>query len=248
MRSFFTSLAFLSRLPVPTSWQLPGDADFRSLPRWFWFAGLVLGALLGLIAWGLAHVFPPMLAAVCLIGFGVVLTGAFHEDGFADVADACGGYTRERRFEIMHDSRLGTFGVSALIFLFLFRFVAFSHVMIEDIMRLAVGLALLGGWSRWTAVLLMQLLPYLDSTGKGIARHVRPPGWIMIILSGTLLFGLSAWADLALAVGLAVGALLVAGLARLIFQRFLGGITGDGLGATAITTEIVGLALLVTLS
>ena len=247
MRTFFTSLAFLSRLPVPAAWQLPAEADFRALPRWFWLAGLGLGTLLGLAAWGFSFVLPPMLAAVCLIGCGVVLTGAFHEDGLADVADACGGSTRERRFEIMHDSRLGTFGVSALAFLFLFRFAAFSHLLAEDVMRLAMGLALLGGWSRWTAVLLMQLLPYLDSTGQGIARHVRPPGWPWIAVSGLILFGLSAWANLSLAVGVILGVLLVAGLARLLFQRFLGGITGDGLGATAIAAEIVGLALLATL-
>ena len=113
-------LRFYSRLPVPP---LPGEGDphavpdFRTLPRMLPLAGLVLGlpgALVMLAAWGLG--LGPFLAATLALTAGVLVTGALHEDGLADVADGFGGgSTSVRRLEIMRDSRIGAYGGVALM-------------------------------------------------------------------------------------------------------------------------------------
>jgi len=111
-------LRFYSRLPVP---RLHGEGDihaapdFRTAPRMLPLAGLILAlpaALTLLAARGLG--LGPFLAAALALTVMVLVTGALHEDGLADLADGCGGATRERRLEIMRDSRLGSYGAIAL--------------------------------------------------------------------------------------------------------------------------------------
>src|SRR5690606_10536778 len=82
---------------------------------WFPIAGALIGAAVGGIAVGMSELVPPLVAGAVAVGAGVLVTGAFHEDGLADVADAFGGgWTVERRLEILKDSRHGTYGVAAL--------------------------------------------------------------------------------------------------------------------------------------
>ncbi len=113
-------LRFYSRLPVP---QLPGEPDphrspdFTTLPRMLPLAGLILALPAALVlAAGWAVGLGPFLAATLAVAVAVVATGALHEDGLADVADGFGGgATRERRLEIMRDSRIGAYGGAALV-------------------------------------------------------------------------------------------------------------------------------------
>ncbi|MEM0944986.1 MAG: adenosylcobinamide-GDP ribazoletransferase, partial [Pseudomonadota bacterium] len=109
-----TAVQFLTRLPVPApGWE--EDRLARAM-RWFGAVGLLVGALTGALWWAASVALPAPVAAGLAIAGGIWLTGALHEDGAADTADALGGHaSRERALEIMRDSRIGTYGAAALI-------------------------------------------------------------------------------------------------------------------------------------
>ena len=104
------ALQFLTRIPI-TLRSAPDLA--RSVP-WFPVVGALIGVALGGIAAGLMEVVPATVAASLVVVLGLMITGAFHEDGLADTADALGGWTPEQRREILKDSRHGSYGVAAM--------------------------------------------------------------------------------------------------------------------------------------
>ena len=106
------ALQFLTRVPI----RLRREPSLSKSVAWFPVAGAIIGAAVGGAAAGLWFVVPPTVAAACAVTVGLLITGAFHEDGLADVADGFGGgNTREERLEIMKDSRIGAFGTLTLI-------------------------------------------------------------------------------------------------------------------------------------
>ena len=105
------ALQFLTRVPIRTRHAI---AHARVVP-WFPIAGVLIGAAVGGIAAASSELVPPLVVGAVAVGVGLLITGAFHEDGLADVADAFGGgWTTERRLEILKDPRHGTYGVAAL--------------------------------------------------------------------------------------------------------------------------------------
>ena len=105
------ALQFLTRVPIRTDGAVP---HHRAVP-WFPIAGALIGAAVGGVAAGMNELVATPVAATLAVITGLLITGAFHEDGLADVADAFGGgWTVERRLEILKDSRHGTYGVAAL--------------------------------------------------------------------------------------------------------------------------------------
>jgi adenosylcobinamide-GDP ribazoletransferase len=113
MRNLRMALAFLTRIPLTPS--EPVAFPVPAIGVWFPIAGLVIGGLVGGVYWLAAELIPTVPAAVIAIGFGILITGGFHEDGLADTFDALGGGSdREAALRIFKDSRLGTFGVAAL--------------------------------------------------------------------------------------------------------------------------------------
>ena len=110
MTGLLGALQFLTRVPIRLPQPVPHE---RALP-WFAVAGALIGAAVGAIAVGLGEVLPPAVAAALAVVAGLLITGAFHEDGLADVADAFGGgWTVDERLRILKDSRHGTYGVAA---------------------------------------------------------------------------------------------------------------------------------------
>jgi len=245
MRTLFTTIAFLSRLPVPQRWQIAHDGDFSRLPSYFPAAGAAIGVFNAAIAAGLIFVFPPQIAVALLCLIIVAIAGAFHEDGFADVADAMGAYTIERRFEIMKDPRLGTFGVSALICLFFIRFTTYLRILESDsgLLQLLILIVLTAASMRWASVTLLQVLPYTHGPGKGIGKSLQRPGWPLLALyfiSLTAAWGIwrldFLWSFL-------TAAILTLPLCYWFFKRNFGGANGDCLGASAIVFEILLLSI-----
>lgn len=246
-------LRFFSRLPVP---RLPGEGDphgvpdFRTLPRMLPVAGLILalpGALVLLAAWGLG--LGPFLAATLALTAGVLVTGALHEDGLADVADGFGGgATRARRLEIMRDSRIGAYGGVALMLSLALRIGALATLLDRAGAVAALALMLAAALSRAAALAPLTLLGPARSDGAG-ASVGRPSGGTLLTASTLAL----ALALLALPLGLpplgaglmvaacALAALAVTTLAR----RAIGGQTGDVVGAAQQGAEIAALLALV---
>ena len=226
-----SALGLLSRLPLPRHESRGAEAAWA-----YPLAGLVLGliaGMAGLLALGLS--LSPAAAALICLGTAVALTGALHEDGLADVADGFwGGSTVARRLEIMKDSRIGAYGVVALVLALLARFTGYSTLF-----GTAGGLwALLAAavMSRAAMVVLMAALPHARE--NGLARAVgRPSGGVAVaaaLIGAFVAYICLGWQGSAAILSVALVSLAMARLA----QSKICGQTGDVLGATQQLTEI----------
>jgi adenosylcobinamide-GDP ribazoletransferase len=235
IRHFFCALGYFTRIPIP-GWvgYLPDDLDRAA--RYFPLVGVLIGLIAALAFW-LAHwVLPLRVALVLSMIVTIWLTGAFHEDGLADAVDGFGGgYTRERMLEIMHDSRIGSFGAIALIAGLLLKLETLAALPAGQI---ALALIAAHGFSRLVAVSLLATLDYVRPAGKAkpVATRLSGGGLLLAVLFGVV--------PLVLLPPLWMGAALVAGvLVRLAMARYLtktlGGYTGDTLGMTQQLAELV---------
>ncbi len=234
LRLFLTAIQFLTRLPVPKCIHASEDTLGKAT-KFFPLVGVIVGASGALTFWLLLHLLPHSAAALCAIIFTAFITNGFHEDGLADTFDGFGGgWTREQALEIMRDSRLGTYGTMALIFLILGKYNFLSSLAPGQVWR---WLIVAHTASRWTVLPLCAWLPYAraDGQGKLVAKQI---GKAEIFIASVTLLG----AVLMLPWQAALAALLVTGLAPLLsglyFRARLSGITGDCLGATNQLTEV----------
>lgn len=226
--------AFLTRLPGGA--HPPTERDLgRSVP-WFPLVGAIVGALSGAVFWAVWQPLGAQLAATLATAAGVLLTGAFHEDGLADTADALGGTTPAQRREIMKDSRLGTFGTLSLVLATLVQVFAVMPLASRDAV---VALVLAHGVGRTLAVAAMALARAAPGSGLGhsYTAHLRGlPCALSLLVSYGAAFALGPVG--VFAVGAATGGAVVVGL---IAHRRFGGVTGDVLGAIAQVSQMAAL-------
>lgn len=239
-------LRFYTQLPLSTSNSPLGPPDFRhagwSLP----FAGAMIGTVGGVVALTARSVgLSPLVSAALAVGCLAVLTGGLHEDGVADVADGFGGgRDRERKLEIMRDSRLGSYGALAMMLAVITRIAATAAILEHSALFLVFSLACVGGVSRLAGLLPMLLTSPARSDGLGAS--VRGPSVetfvvgaaICFLLGSGALIGGAGFFQIMMAVGAAFGASW--GVAKLA-QRQIGGYTGDVLGAAQQAAEIAAL-------
>jgi len=225
-----TALAFLTRLPVPP----PPDPDLSRAAWSFPLVGLLVGAAAAGTRAAADQVLPPLPATLLAIAVAVLITGALHEDGLADVADATGAHVdKARKLEILKDPRVGAFGATALI---LALALTATSVAALDTAGAVKTLTVAHVLSRW-AILPVGFLPPAKPGGAGGLLRVTPvPLAAATIIAAVIALGVAgpAAGGMALAAAAITTALAAAGL-----RRTLGGITGDGYGATAKLTEIV---------
>jgi adenosylcobinamide-GDP ribazoletransferase len=221
---FLAAVQFLTRVPVPTR----GAPDLAAAVVWFPVVGGLIGAVVGGFAAGLGEVVPPSVAAAVAVLFGIALTGAFHEDGLADTADALvGGWTRERRLEILADPRHGSYGVAALCGSIVVRVVAVATLAPAAAFA---GLVAAHALARGAAVTTMRAAPLAkpDGLGAGYARSVttRRAGAAGLVAVGIATLATGWWVG-----PLTAAAAGAAALIAYFAWRAIGGITGDVLGA-----------------
>lgn len=251
MRAFLFAVSFLTRLPLP-AWV--HEVDARTLargPLWFPTVGGLIGAATALITVGLGELLPPTVAVLLALAIEARLTGAMHEDALADCCDALGGgWTRARTLEIFKDSRLGTYGVLALMLgVFLRAAASFELFTREtDPSSFVAMLALAGFGGRLLMLAFLKALPPIlsrESLASGFGRDLE---WSGVTLAALPLLGLVMWVGdrhaQAMGLGLALAAALF-GLAFRLITRRLGGSTGDVLGCVAFLGQ---LAILVALT
>lgn len=201
---------------------------------WFPTVGACVGVVVGGIAAGLGSFAPmPVAAAVAVLG-GVIVTGAFHEDGLADTADAItGGWTTEQRLKILDDPLHGSYGVAALCGSIILRVTSLSTMSLPVAFAAAVSAHAL---ARAAAVVMMGIYPVARPSGLGAdyARMTSPTTVLFGCVSGigVVLLVTGWWAAVLIAVAIPC-VVLVGKMSR----RALGGITGDVLGATEQVTE-----------
>ena len=232
-----SAFALLSRLP------LPNHRATGAQSAWAWpLVGAVLGALgATLVSAALWLGVTPGVTAALVLALGAMLTGGLHEDGLSDTADGLyGGWTRERRLESMKDSRVGSYGVLALVLVTLARWSALTALLV--IGDHWAALVATGALSRAPMALIMALLP--NARGTGFSHATGQPSQttalVALALSLALAAGLVGWAVLPmLGAALGVGVLLSVSALRRI-----GGQTGDILGASQQLAETACLAVL----
>ncbi|WP_077002669.1 adenosylcobinamide-GDP ribazoletransferase [Variovorax sp. KK3] len=251
VRHFLLALQFFTRVPVTgrlADWVGFSPAMLRASAAHFpgvgWLVGAVGAAVFLLTQPGLHGVAGAAAAALLSTIATVLLTGAFHEDGLADVADGLGGSAdRERALEIMKDSRIGAFGAIALVLALGLKIALLATLAGQGAANAATALLAAHVLSRLAPLFLIRFLPHVGSEGSSKSKPLADAIGGGALLVGVL-YGMPAAALLlvthpstqavAALAGCALGAFL---LARLLMRR-LQGFTGDGLGATQQVCEL----------
>ena len=235
-----TATMFLTRIPVPHRDQPPNLARaYRAFP----LLGAAIGAVIGALDLFLLRVGLPTIAATALaLGAGALLTGALHEDGLADTADGFGGgRDKAAKLAVMRDSRLGTFGVLALLTGFVARVGALSAMPGSEIVLAMMATHAL---ARAPIAVLAAVMPY--ARPDGLAAAAGRPDFVIALTACLLAMAI---AFLTLPAVSAIIAAIIAAIAAaslaVLAQRQIGGQTGDVLGAAEQVCEI---AVLVTLA
>lgn len=228
MSDLRVAVSFLTRLPVAPADRLPpnGLADaMRAFP----LAGAMVGAVAGTVHWAAYGLLGPVIAALLAVAAAVWLTGGLHEDGLADTADGFGARGgRLERLDVMRDSRIGSFGVLALMISLALRTAALAAL--APGLPAVAALVAAGALSRAVMPLTMRLLPPARADGLGFGAGKPKPG---TVLAAVLLAVAITLAGLGVTGGaLAVLAAFVAMMwVHRAAEGRLGGFTGDILGA-----------------
>jgi adenosylcobinamide-GDP ribazoletransferase len=266
IRHYLLALQFFTRIPVAgrlAEWVGFSPAMLRASAAHFpgigWLVGLLVAGLSGGLLLALpGGGFSPLIVATVGTAFGILLTGAFHEDGLADVADGLGGsLQRERALKIMKDSRVGAFGAIAIVMALLVKVALVAQLASMDDGLLWAGLFLAHVVSRTWPLLLIRLLPHVgDAAGsksKPLADQITLPSLAVALVWCLAAFGLVVWVQESwqsvvpvelssyFEIGL-LGAVALSGLAFVWIGRWfakrLQGFTGDCLGATQQVCEL----------
>jgi adenosylcobinamide-GDP ribazoletransferase len=228
IRELLGAVQFLTILPVRHATAPSGRSAL-----FFPLVGAGIG-ILGAIILDLARGQVPFtLAALLVLAFWGLVTGALHEDGFADCADAFrAGRSRDKMLAILKDSRIGAHGALALVLSTLVRWQALSAIAVDPFASLAAA----QGLSRAAAVALAWLTPPAGSgLGFSLSNTLTSPIALAAILQGVVL---AAWCGDRLGIILVIGSALIVAAARKYFTLRIGGVTGDCMGATSHVVEI----------
>ena len=252
LRHYLLAVQFFTRIPVTgrlAAWVGYNPAMLRASAAHFpgvgWLAALLAAGVYAALFWALAP--NPLASAVaavfCTIAT-VLMTGGFHEDGLADVADGLGGsYDRERALDIMKDSRVGAFGAMALVLALLAKVSLLALLGAHSLLAAVAGLVGAHVLSRFWPLLIVRNLPHVGDTARSKSKPLADQ------ISGSALVAALLWCFMPLALvwqaqpaiyliaSMLCSALAAAWMARW-FARRLQGFTGDCLGATQQVSEI----------
>lgn len=233
---FLSSVLFFSRIPIPF---LKGDiqSSLKDAIRYFPLVGAIVGGVVALAFFGLQQIFSFPLAILLSMVVGVLITGALHEDAFADFCDGYGGgYSKERILAIMKDSSIGVYGAVGVVSIFAVKFFALLSINPE---RIIFSLIAAHTFSRLTPVFLMFTSSYVrpDETSK--AKVVGNNASLASLLVASLVGAASLFLltlNQAIVILVAITILFIAFRAYVIKRT--GGYTGDVLGALQQITEV----------
>lgn len=234
--ALLNGLRFFTRIRVPD--RIPhSEALLNHAARYFPVIGLIVGGF-SAAAFNISHlVFSQSVSVLIAMAISIYLTGAFHEDGLSDMADGLGGgWDKHRILEIMKDSRVGNYGVIAITMILLTKFASLSEVRASWVpMLLITGHA----FSRYCAVLVMAGMNYVrdDASSKAKPLATRTSGKGLIVASAFGLIPLFWLPFPAMIIGYTAGMMSTIWLGRKL-QKWLGGYTGDCLGAVQQLSEV----------
>ncbi len=233
---FFGAIRFFTRLPVP-GWVGHSAEALNQSARYFPAVGLLVGGIGALIYLGAALIWPQPVAVLLSMAATIYATGAFHEDGLADTVDGLGGgWEKLRILEIMKDSRVGSYGVVAMVLALLGKF-----TLLNGLDAALIPFALLAGhaFSRLCSTLLLATMDYVreDLLAKSKPLATRLSTGALLVALGSVIPVLFLLPIANVLSACCLAAISTFWLA-LKFRRWLGGYTGDCLGATQQVSEI----------
>ncbi len=248
LKIFFTAVMFYTRIPCP-KWVEHSPVYLNKASRYFPLIGWITGTAFFISLYLSLLIFPIEIAVVISMISGILLTGAFHEDGFADVCDGFGGgWKKQRILEIMKDSRIGAYGVIGLALLLLLKFYTLKYIINISITDFNNHITILllfitvHSVSRLAAISIVFTHQYvredMESKAKPIAQSYT---WKEV--TGSFFFGLIPFIYLSFHQYQIIYALIPLLVARFMlsgyFKKWIGGYTGDCLGATQQVCEVV---------
>lgn len=233
MASIIAAFQFLTIFPALIKRMFTSQEMGRAV-GWFPLVGIALGALLYGVNYTAQSMFPASVSAALTVFAWVIFTRAFHLDGFMDTCDGLfGGWTPERRLEIMKDSRMGAFGVAGGALVLLTEYSALSST--ENLFAALVLAATLG---RWASALVIYAFPYAREDGLGIEmkRHVSwREVFLATIITGVMAWFVHGWTGFMLMLASAIVGFLIS----LYAMKLLPGLTGDIYGTVTTVIEML---------
>jgi adenosylcobinamide-GDP ribazoletransferase len=244
LRLFLTSIQFFTRIPVP-EWVGHSTAQLDQASRYFPATGFVVGGLAAAVWWFAAQILPSNIALILSMTAGILVTGAFHEDGLSDFVDGFGGgYTPEKILTIMKDSHVGAYGVIAIVLALLLKFTVLHQLSTYSFTLTLNILVAAHVISRLLAASLIYTQRYVrleeNARAKPVAQSMSDTSFVIALIFGASAVGMLICTGMnlqALAGALAAAISMRVYLAALL-QKNLGGYTGDCLGAVQQLTEI----------
>ncbi|QYK03211.1 adenosylcobinamide-GDP ribazoletransferase [Shewanella psychrotolerans] len=239
LQLFFIAMGFFTRIPMP-KWVEVNSERLNQASRYFGAVGIVVGGISALVYVIASELFPSSIAIVLAMIASVLTTGGFHEDGLADTADGFGGgWTLQDKLTIMKDSRVGTYGVLALVFALLLKFVLLSEIALYAPHLVVSALIVSHCLSRVLAASLIFSEPYVredaSSKSKPLAQSQTINELAILLITGALALWISR---ITAALGLCALLLVLRYLLIWGFRRQIGGYTGDTLGAAQQVSEL----------
>ncbi len=244
---FLAAWQFLTSIPLPRPREAsPGEMGRSAV--YFPVVGLIIGGILVALYWLISFILPVAVVNALLIVLLVAVTGALHLDGFVDTCDGLAVQpTVEDRWRVMHDSRVGAFGIIGVVLLLLVKYVSLSNVpgslMIATLLFLPVV-------SRWAMVYAVFAYPYARPSGLGKVLK-QGLGWrgftmatVITLAVALAMFPLWHFTGLVVMPGVWITAVVMA----VIFKRKFAGLTGDNYGAINEIAEVVVLILVILLA
>lgn len=229
---FYLALSFFTRLPVPKKMHY-SETLLNKANRYFSLVGLVTGLFLALSYVSFNAFLPTNISILLIMAVSLLLTGAFHEDGLADMADGIGGgFTIEKRLAIMKDSRIGTYGTVTLVVTLLLKFTLLLTLAKQDSNHLLLAIILAESLSRAVAGSLISSMPYVSDIDQSKSK---PLAQAQSALELSLLLLIGAIPLVFYSSEVIFSLVMVLLIFRVLFKHWLmgkiGGFTGDCLGA-----------------
>jgi adenosylcobinamide-GDP ribazoletransferase len=252
LRIFFTALMFYTRIPCP-KWVDHDPSYINKATRYFPLIGYIVASISFLVFLGANYLFGSPIAILVSLASGILVTGAFHEDGFADVCDGFGGgWTKVKILEIMKDSRVGAYGAVGIVLILILKFLALQELFALPLPNEYSNLKLMGlffvvyhALARLTAITIVFTESYAregeDSKAKPIAQ-----AYTYKEVLGAFIFGLVpllllsyvlTWNIMLVLIPL----FLTSFFMIRYFNKWIQGYTGDCLGAVEQLAEVVTL-------
>jgi adenosylcobinamide-GDP ribazoletransferase len=241
-----TAVMFYTRIPCP-KWIDHDPAYITLATRYFPLIGWIVGSIYAMAIVLLSQIIPVSVSIVLALCIGILLTGAFHEDGFADVCDGFGdGWTKEKILLIMKDSRVGTYGVVGVLMILGIKVLTTYELSTNTVDVTSVFLIIVSSHtlSRMMSVVVIRFQRYARDEGdaskaKPVAAGINDVSFVIALLIAVSPLFLLIIRTQVVWISALVPMLAMTIYLMRYFKRWIGGYTGDCLGAVQQVNEVV---------